>query len=116
MFLDISIQRTDADTGPVATALHRIDKPAVRGMRGNGTRARRQLRKEEGMSEETATAKQVAAYLHTSESGLAMMRYRGTGPKFVKVGPRKVIYRWADVEAYLSENTCTRTDDPRGAA
>lgn len=68
------------------------------------------------MPNDTATAKEVAAYLHTSEAGLAQMRYRGIGPKFVKVGPRKVIYRWSDVQAYLDENTCTRTDDPRGAA
>jgi hypothetical protein len=68
------------------------------------------------MSSDTATAKEVAAYLHTSEAGLAQMRYRGIGPRFVKVGPRKVIYRWSDVHAYLDANTCQRTDDPRGVA
>jgi len=67
-------------------------------------------------NDDTATAKEVAAYLHTSEAGLAQLRYRGNGPKFCKVGPRKVIYRWSDVKAYLDANTCTRTDDPRGAA
>lgn len=65
---------------------------------------------------ETLTAKQVAKILHTSEAGLAQMRYRGTGPKFCRVGNRKVIYRMADVEAYLDINTCQSTDDPRGAA
>lgn len=68
------------------------------------------------MTNDTATSKEVAAYLHTSEDGLAQMRYRGTGPKFIKVGPRKVIYRWSDVREYLDANTCQRTDDPRGAA
>ncbi|EIC63003.1 helix-turn-helix transcriptional regulator [Mycobacteroides abscessus] len=68
------------------------------------------------MENDTASPKQVAAYLHTSEAGLAQMRYRGEGPKFVKVGPRKVIYRWSDVQEYLDANTCRRTDDPRGAA
>lgn len=63
------------------------------------------------MSTETASPKEIAAYLHTSEAGLAQMRYRGTGPKFIKVGPRKVIYRWSDVYAYLDANTMTRTDD-----
>jgi len=66
-------------------------------------------------NDDTATAKQVAAYLHTSEAGLAQLRYRGNGPKFIKVGPRKVIYRWSDVHAYLDANTCQRTDDPRSA-
>lgn len=68
------------------------------------------------MPNDTATSKEVAAYLHTTEAGLAQMRYRGIGPKFVKVGPRKVIYRWSDVRDYLDVNTCQRTDDPRGAA
>jgi hypothetical protein len=68
------------------------------------------------MTEGTATAKQVAAYLHTTESGLAMMRYRGTGPKFIKAGPRKILYRWSDVHAYLDANTYQYSSDPQGAA
>lgn len=68
------------------------------------------------MASDTATPKEVAAYLHTSEAGLAQLRYLGTGPKFIKVGPRKVLYRWSDVQKYLDDNTCQRTNDPRGAA
>jgi hypothetical protein len=68
------------------------------------------------MTQETATAKEVAAYLHTTEAGLAQLRYRGMGPKFIKIGPRKVIYRWSDIREYLDANTMQRTDDPRGAA
>lgn len=68
------------------------------------------------MENGTASPKEVAAYLHTSEAGLAQLRYLGKGPKFCKVGARKVIYRWADVAAYLDANTCQRSDDPRGAA
>lgn len=62
---------------------------------------------------DTATAAQVAPVLDTSEAGLAQMRYRGTGPRFVKRG-RRVLYRWSDVRDYLSANTIQRTDDPRG--
>ena len=65
---------------------------------------------------DTALPKQVAPVLGTTEAGLAQMRYRGTGPKFVRVGGRKVIYRWSDIRAYLDANTLQRTDDPRGAA
>lgn len=65
---------------------------------------------------DTATSKEVAEYLHTTEMGMAQLRYKGTGPKFCKVGPRKVIYRWSDVQAYLDANTMQRTDDPKGAA
>lgn len=68
------------------------------------------------MTIDTLSPKEVATILHTSEAGLAQMRYRGIGPKFVKAGPRKVIYRWSDVQEYLDANTCQRTDDPRGAA
>ncbi|MDT5372176.1 MAG: hypothetical protein QOC62_6607 [Mycobacterium sp.] len=63
---------------------------------------------------DTAPPGQVAPVLNTTEAGLAQMRYRGTGPRFVKVG-RKVVYRWSDVRDYLSANTLQRTDDPRGA-
>ena len=48
-----------------------------------------------------------------TQGGLAQLRYRGNGPKFIKVGGR-VLYRWSDVNAYLDANTMTRTDDPRG--
>lgn len=64
---------------------------------------------------DTATPAQVAQVLATSEAGLAQMRFRGTGPKFVKRG-RRVLYRWSDVRDYLAANTIQRTDDPRGAA
>lgn len=56
---------------------------------------------------------EVAEALDTSVAGLAQMRYRGDGPKFIKRG-RRVLYRWSDVAAYLDQNTCQRTDDRRG--
>jgi hypothetical protein len=64
---------------------------------------------------ETASPNEVAPVLHTTLQGLAQMRYRGTGPKFIKVG-QKVLYRWSDVNAYLDANTVQRTDDPRGVS
>ncbi len=67
------------------------------------------------MDNDTASPKEVADYLKTTEAGLAQMRYRGTGPRFCRVGNRKVIYRWTDVKSYLDANTMTRTDDPIGA-
>jgi predicted DNA-binding transcriptional regulator AlpA len=65
---------------------------------------------------DTAGSAQVAAVLGTTVAGLAQMRYRGTGPKFIKCGPRRVLYRWSDVRAYLDANVCQRTDDARGVA
>lgn len=53
---------------------------------------------------------EVAAYLGTSVAQLANMRYRGTGPKFCMLG-RSIRYRWADVDAWLEENTRTQTGE-----
>lgn len=62
---------------------------------------------------DTALPREVAAALGTTEAGLAQMRYRGTGPRYVKVGGRRVMYRWSDVREYLDANTMIRTDDRR---
>jgi len=64
---------------------------------------------------DTALPEEVAAALGTSVAGLAQMRFRGNGPKFIKVGGRRVLYRWSDVRDYLDANTLQRTGDPRGA-
>jgi hypothetical protein len=64
------------------------------------------------VQDDIAKPEQVAEALDTSLAGLAQMRYRGTGPKFVKRG-RRVLYRWSDVRDYLDANTCQRTDDVR---
>lgn len=57
-----------------------------------------------------ATPQEVAEALHTTTASLAQMRYRGDGPKFVRVGRRRVLYRWADVEQWIAASTHTRTD------
>lgn len=54
---------------------------------------------------DTATAAEVAVVLDTTPAGLAQMRYRGTGPRFVHRG-RRILYRWSDVRSYLEGNTC----------
>ena len=55
-----------------------------------------------------ATTDEVAEHLRMTRGALAIMRHRGEGPKFVKVGSR-VRYDWSDVEAYTAANTTTRT-------
>lgn len=50
-----------------------------------------------------ATPAEIAAYLRTTVDNLAVMRYRGTGPRFIKRG-RRVLYRWSDVTEYLDMN------------
>jgi len=56
----------------------------------------------------------VAKYLHTTEAALAQMRYMGNGPKFIKVGGRRVLYNWDDLLEWIKKNTIQRTDDARG--
>ncbi|WP_106427462.1 helix-turn-helix transcriptional regulator [Nocardia farcinica] len=51
-----------------------------------------------------AEPKEIADFLGTSPAQLAQYRYLGKGPRFVKVGSR-VRYRWADVEAWVEQNT-----------
>lgn len=60
-----------------------------------------------------ATPKAVAEHLGTTEAALAQMRYRGVGPRFVKVGGRQVRYRWSDVEAYVDKQTFISTAGAR---
>lgn len=54
------------------------------------------------------TPDQLAEYLGTTTGNLAQLRYRGTGPAFVKAG-RRVLYRETDVQAWLDANTRTQT-------
>jgi hypothetical protein len=70
------------------------------------------MNKPPGMAD-LGTPPEVAEYLHTSVAQLAQFRYRGIGPRFVKVG-RRVLYRWSDVADWLDRNTMQRTDDPHG--
>ena len=57
-----------------------------------------------------ATPKEVAHFRRTTEASLAQERYKGTGPRFKKLGKR-VFYDWNDVYAWIDAHTMTRTDD-----
>lgn len=46
---------------------------------------------------------QVAEAMGISGDALKQMRYRGAGPKYIKVGSR-VRYRWSDVQKYFDEH------------
>lgn len=57
------------------------------------------------------TPKEVADRLRTNLGTLSNWRYRGDGPRFIKLG-RKVLYPLAEIEAFeqrsLRENTAQR--------
>lgn len=62
------------------------------------------------MITELATPAEVAKALHTTTASLAQKRYRGDGPRFVRAGRRRVLYRWADIEEWITNSVHTRTD------
>lgn len=75
------------------------------------------------LSEELKTGlaepKAVADYMGTTTGNLAQLRYKGTGPKFVKLGHRAIRYRWSDIDAWIEANTLTQSDQdfqPKNAA
>ena len=59
------------------------------------------------------TQDQLAARLHLSVRTLERMRQEGSGPRFSKLG-KKILYRWADVEAWLADRSYSSTADAKG--
>ena len=51
------------------------------------------------------TQKQLAELLNLSERTLERWRVEGHGPKFVAMGPRRRLYRVADVDAWAKTQT-----------
>lgn len=53
---------------------------------------------------------EAAKYLNVQPATLEQHRWRGTGPRFVKIG-RSVRYRMADLEAFLEERVFSSTTE-----
>ena len=62
------------------------------------------------MSQPLTVDDMVARYPGTSRQSWANHRYRGTGPKFFRVG-RKIFYRPEDVDAWEQTQIISRTDE-----
>ena len=63
------------------------------------------------------TPEQAAEALSLSPSTLAKLRLSGNGPTYCKMGRRKIGYRPADLEAWLSNRTHKSTSEyERGSA
>jgi predicted DNA-binding transcriptional regulator AlpA len=60
------------------------------------------------MTSELLTAVELAEKLKTPAAVLANWRYRGIGPKFIKLG-KSVRYRVSDVDAWLDAQTRSQT-------
>ena len=59
---------------------------------------------------------EAARYVALSESTITKMRLTGDGPPFVKVGPRAVAYRRADLDAWLEARVRRSTSENPMAA
>ncbi|KKN73670.1 hypothetical protein LCGC14_0398710 [marine sediment metagenome] len=54
---------------------------------------------------EVVRPREAAAVLNLSTSTLAKMRVRGDGPPFAKLGGKIVVYRLADLDAWINERS-----------
>ncbi len=52
----------------------------------------------------------VAALLRVHEGTLRVWRRQGIGPTFVRIGPRKIVYRGTAILAWLNERTTSSHD------
>lgn len=60
-----------------------------------------------------ATSREVAEYLGVTEVSMAGLRYKNSGPPYIRVpGGRAIRYRWEDVESWLDAGR-VETDNSR---
>ncbi|WEV69475.1 hypothetical protein OZX73_00825 [Bifidobacterium sp. ESL0775] len=57
------------------------------------------------------TTDEASAYIPISKQQLAQMRYRGTGPRYLKPSPRTVLYCKGDVDDWLASSVRVSTAD-----
>ncbi|MGP5598979.1 helix-turn-helix transcriptional regulator [Glutamicibacter arilaitensis] len=56
-----------------------------------------------------STPAQLSERFGMTTGALAQMRYKGSGPKFIKLGGRQIRYRESDIQAWLDQQTRDRT-------
>jgi hypothetical protein len=60
-------------------------------------------------------ADEAGAYTSIAPSTLAKYRWRGDGPVFIRVTPRKIRYRRTDLDAWLAARARVSTSDDGSA-
>lgn len=65
---------------------------------------------------EVLTPQALAERWGTTPAALSQLRYRGTGPTFIRVGAKTIRYRLVDVLSYEEAQRFTRTDTRVGVA
>jgi len=66
-----------------------------------------------GDDDELLTTRQLADWLETSTQWAEIGRFKGYGPKFIKISPHQVRYRRGDVLEWLKARTYPRTSEYR---
>jgi predicted DNA-binding transcriptional regulator AlpA len=64
-----------------------------------------------GSDDDLLTTEEMAAWFRTSKEWLEIGRYKGYGPKFIKLAPQVVRYRRGDVKAWLLDRVHARTSE-----
>ena len=65
----------------------------------------------DGEPDDVLSTKEVAHWLRLSTQWLEIGRCRGYGPRFVRLSPRRVRYRRADILTWLDERTHAATGE-----
>jgi hypothetical protein len=61
------------------------------------------------------TSSELAGALKVSERTPENWRLRGDGPPFIRVGGRRILYRWRDVVSYLNARSFGSTTEEQTA-
>jgi predicted DNA-binding transcriptional regulator AlpA len=64
-------------------------------------------------ADQLLTPNQASAYIGLAVATLQRQRTEGTGPRFIKLGKRRVAYRTADLQAWIEGRVAASTADAR---
>lgn len=64
-------------------------------------------------SDQLLTPSEAAAYLRCSKSYLDKLRVYGGGPKFLRLGKRKILYRQSELDLWTAERSFGSTSEYR---
>ena len=72
-------------------------------------------RQHEWSLDDLLTSSELAGTLKVSERTPENWRLKGTGPPFVRIGGRRILYRWRDVLEYLEGRRFSSTSEEQTA-
>jgi hypothetical protein len=61
------------------------------------------------------TTAELSAEYHKSPRTLESWRLKGTGPKYIRIGGRGILYRWADALEYHNSRRFSSTSEEQAA-